>query len=206
MADDLGWGNVGFHNDVDDLINTPNIDSLATSGLILSRHYVYSGCSPSRSSFQSGRLPVHVTMLNNDGMDTPNHGVPAKMTSVASKLKMADYSTFMIGKWDCGFANYEQVPTSKGYDYFYGYLSKANGYFDKMGMDRCQDDVDLWEMGKPAHDNVDDMDAERYIEFDFRDKTLDILDQIKEKEDDDPFFLMYSSHLPQLRKQRGGYV
>lgn len=168
MADDLGWGNVGFHNDEDPMINTPNMDSLATTGLQLGRHYSYCGCTPSRSSFQSGRLPVHVTMLNNDGLDVPTHGVPAEMTSIASKLKEADYHTYLVGKWDCGFASHDQIPSHKGYDYFYGYLSKANGYFDKMGMDICQDDVDLWEMDAPAHDKVSSMDQEEFVEFAFR--------------------------------------
>lgn len=75
MADDLGWANVGFHNHENEQINTPNIDELARNGLQLNRMYVYRGCAPSRSSFQSGRLPVHVTMDNGDGITNPYHGM-----------------------------------------------------------------------------------------------------------------------------------
>lgn len=56
-------------------ISTSNIDYLVSSGLELNRMYVYRGCAPTRSSFQSGRLPVHVTMDNGDGITEPNHGI-----------------------------------------------------------------------------------------------------------------------------------
>lgn len=56
-----GWADVGFHrNDSHPEIQTPNIDSLAAEGVELLRHYVHFTCTPSRSSFLSGRLPVHV--------------------------------------------------------------------------------------------------------------------------------------------------
>ena len=66
--DDLGWGKVGFHNTENSQIKTPYIDDLVANGLELYRHYVYSGCAPSRASLQTGRLPVHVTTNNGDGI------------------------------------------------------------------------------------------------------------------------------------------
>lgn len=110
MPDDLGWGNVGYHNPSNLQINTPNIDSLAQSGLQLERMYVYRGCSPSRSAFQTGRLPIHVSMDNGDGgITNPTHGIPGDMTGFAEKLKEANYKTYLFGKWDAGFANWKQV-------------------------------------------------------------------------------------------------
>merc|ERR1719295_732166 len=55
MADDLGWGNVGFHNTEDPLIRTPNMDALVADGLHLTRHYVSPLCSPSDPHSQYGR-------------------------------------------------------------------------------------------------------------------------------------------------------
>ena len=37
IADDLGWGNVGFHNSQNDEISTPYIDGLVRNGLELYR-------------------------------------------------------------------------------------------------------------------------------------------------------------------------
>ena len=53
LVDDLGNGNVGFHNDEP---ITPHIDQLAKEGAILNRFYTYRFCSPTRSSFLSGIL------------------------------------------------------------------------------------------------------------------------------------------------------
>jgi arylsulfatase B len=67
LTDNMGWANVGFHRPPSlpaREIHTPNVDKLAASGLILDRHYTYKFCSPSRSSFLSGRLPFHVNIYN----------------------------------------------------------------------------------------------------------------------------------------------
>ena len=45
---DLGFDDVGFRSHE---INTPVIDSLAGSGVILDQYYVQDVCSPSRSVF-----------------------------------------------------------------------------------------------------------------------------------------------------------
>ena len=68
LADDLGWANVGPHRAVlaasPAEVRTPSIDALVADGVELSRHYTFKFCSPTRSSLQSGRLPVHVNVLN----------------------------------------------------------------------------------------------------------------------------------------------
>ena len=45
LADDLGYNDVGYHNP--DVIS-PNIDWLASEGIILERSYVQPICTPSR--------------------------------------------------------------------------------------------------------------------------------------------------------------
>lgn len=197
MADDLGWGNVGFHNDGNPQIETPNMDSLVASGLELSRHYVSSLGTPSRSSFQSGRLPVHVTMSDTDGLIDASHGIPEGMTGIASKLASSPsaYSTHLIGKWDCGFATYSQLPTRKGYSSFYGYLSKTVDYFKKSAIsEECGSDQlgDLWDGEEPV--SLDMVDENAYSEMEFARRVHDILDD--HQPEDAPFFIMYSSHLP----------
>lgn len=56
LADDLGWSDVGFHGSD---IKTPNIDKLATEGVILDNYYVQPLCSPTRSALMTGRYPIH---------------------------------------------------------------------------------------------------------------------------------------------------
>ena len=57
VADDLGWNDVGFHNP--NMI-TPNIDTLASRGVILNSSYVQPTCTPSRHAFMTGIYPFKV--------------------------------------------------------------------------------------------------------------------------------------------------
>lgn len=83
LADNVGWANVGFHRPPREdprEVQTPNIDRLHADGLELARHYTYKFCSPSRSAFLSGRLPMHVNIYNDDP-SRPFAGVPTNMTT-----------------------------------------------------------------------------------------------------------------------------
>ena len=53
-------------------------------------------CNYTQASFQTGRLPVHVTETNDDGLEDPTHGIPTEMTTFASKLKQAGYNTHLV--------------------------------------------------------------------------------------------------------------
>jgi len=195
MADDLGWGSVGFHNAANSEVQTPQLDALVRDGLELNRHYVYSGCAPTRASFQSGRLPVHVTTNNGDGLDDPTHGIPTQMTGLASKLREGGYSTHLVGKWDCGFSSWDRLPRAKGYDSFFGYLGKSLGYFSKFGDNDClgTDFADLWQDDGPALTSLDELDGE-YVELLFAQRVQEIIEA--QAQEEQPFFLMYSMHLP----------
>jgi len=76
LADDLGYANVGFTHasPPSPEVQTPNLDALASSGAVLTRHYVHKFCSPTRSSIQTGRAPIHVNVLNSDVMLVGHHG------------------------------------------------------------------------------------------------------------------------------------
>ena len=56
VVDDLGWSDVGFYNPQ---INTPNIDHLASEGVILDNYYVQPICTPTRAALLSGMYPIH---------------------------------------------------------------------------------------------------------------------------------------------------
>ena len=56
LADDLGWADVGFHGSK---IQTPNIDKLASDGVILDNYYVLPICTPTRSALMTGMYPIH---------------------------------------------------------------------------------------------------------------------------------------------------
>jgi arylsulfatase A-like enzyme len=90
MVDDLGWHNVGWHNPRQ---RSPNIDRLVREeGAELTRHYAYKVCSPSRSSFLSGRLPIHVNVENLPNITSPG-GIDLRMTLLPQMLRRAGYET-----------------------------------------------------------------------------------------------------------------
>lgn len=96
LVDDLGYSSVGFNSPLGEPL-TPNIDKLAAEGTILSHHYTYKFCSPTRSSFLSGRLPLHVNQINHPPNE-PGGGVPVNMTTVAALLRSAGYVAHHAGK------------------------------------------------------------------------------------------------------------
>ena len=93
LVDDLGWGDVGFNRDVaTPEVATPAMDAIVAEGVHLRHHYVHKMCTPTRTSVQSGRLPVHVsTTLANP--ESPSCGIPRNMTGLAKMLKQANYKT-----------------------------------------------------------------------------------------------------------------
>ena len=153
MVDDLGVSNVGFsarrlkklHNvqqlwyEADSSIFTPNLDRLAASGLQLSRHYAYSACTPSRASFFSGRLPVHLGVvlgepMSWDGGSNPSSGydgLSPNITTIARVMRSLGYRTHLSGKADgFGMATREHVPAGRGFDSSLSYFYHANDYYN----------------------------------------------------------------------------
>ena len=135
FVDNVGWANLGFHrsNSTPEVV-TPHLDYLAKSGIELDRHYTYKFCSPSRSSFLSGRLPVHVNIYNDDpAFYNPNTGasagVPVNMTMISTKLKSVGYVCHFVGKWHVGMATTALTPLGRSFNTSLGYFHSENDYF-----------------------------------------------------------------------------
>ena len=104
LADDYGWADIGYHrSETSDPLDlqTPNLDALVKTGIELDRFYVYKICSPSRSSIQSGRNPIHVNVQNTPPeFRNPKdpiggyQGIPTNMTGVATVMKKANYKKY----------------------------------------------------------------------------------------------------------------
>lgn len=77
-------------------------------------------CSPTRASLLSGRYPLHTgchTIVN----DWETHGLPLDEETLAQVLSRGGYQTHAVGKWHVGHARWEQTPTFRGFDSFFGY-------------------------------------------------------------------------------------
>ena len=129
LVDDLGYQDVGF-NGCKDII-TPNIDRIATEGVLFSDGYVtYPVCGPSRAGLITGRYQDRFGFGRNPlfAPKDPNMGLPLSEETLADVLRKADYSTVAIGKWHLG-AHPALHPLKRGFDDFFGFLTGGHNYF-----------------------------------------------------------------------------
>jgi hypothetical protein len=129
LADDLGHYNMGWRGNTE--ARTPALDALVKDGLVIDRHYAYQFCSPTRSAFLSGRLPIRINTKNMG--PTALGGVDLRATTIADKLKSAGYATHQVGKWNAGSLCYGQVPTERGFDSSFGYMSGEEDHYSQVG-------------------------------------------------------------------------
>ncbi len=129
LCDDLGYGDLGFNGSKE--IFTPNLDKLASNGVIMKNGYVtHPYCGPSRAGLLTGRyqarfgLEINVTYSPYD----LHSGVPTEEKLFSERLKPAGYTTAAFGKWHAG-ASAPYHPNNRGFDHFYGFLSGGHEYF-----------------------------------------------------------------------------
>ena len=129
-ADDLGYGDLGCYGARG--VETPNIDSLATSGVrFTDAHSSAATCSPSRYSLLTGNYAfrMNAEILNGDSKQL----IPEGSVTLASKLKEAGYATGVVGKWHLGLGkgnvdyNGPVSPGPKEIGFDYSFLLPATG-------------------------------------------------------------------------------
>jgi arylsulfatase A-like enzyme len=125
LADDLGWGDVGFHGSE---IKTPNIDKLAAAGARLEQFYVQPVCSPTRAAFMTGRYPIRHGLHIGVVRPWARYGLPLDERTLPQALKEAGYETAITGKWHLGHFEPAYLPTHRGFDHQYGHYNGAIDY------------------------------------------------------------------------------
>jgi arylsulfatase B/arylsulfatase I/J len=77
---------------------TPNLDKLSGEGVRLENYYIQPVCSPTRATLLTGRYVfhhgVHVPFI-----DSSRSTLPLNETTLAERLRSANYATHAVGKW-----------------------------------------------------------------------------------------------------------
>ena len=142
VADDLGYADVGYHGCKD--IPTPHIDSIARRGVQFTHGYANAAvCSPTRAAMLTGRYQHRFGCEYHIGQFRRSPelkiGLPLEEKTIAERLKPLGYATAMFGKWHLGgevLQDRSIMPSSRGFDKFFGVLEGASLYDDVKNRER----------------------------------------------------------------------
>lgn len=116
LADDLGIGDVSIYNE-NSKIETPNIDALATNGVMYTDAHTSSAvCTPTRYSILTGRYNWRTSLKQGVVSGYSKSLIKPNRTTVANVLKDNGYNTAFIGKWHLGWDWDITKPDSLGLD------------------------------------------------------------------------------------------
>jgi arylsulfatase len=125
-------------------INMPTLDRLAENGLTYTQWHTTALCSPTRSTFLTGRNH-HVNRCaaiteGSNGFPGAAGRLPAECATIGQVLQDNGYSTYWIGKNHnvpeediSAGGNRSEWPLSKGFDRFYGFLGgETNNWYPDL--------------------------------------------------------------------------
>ena len=144
MCDDMGYGDLGCYGQ--QYISTPNLDKLASQGMLFTQAYAGSPVSaPSRASFMTGQHTGHTYVRGNTEyrIGSEQYGVTTEPAQTGQEpydtahvilpeiMKDNGYATGLFGKWAGGYEGSVSTPKTRGIDEFYGFMCQfqAHAYY-----------------------------------------------------------------------------
>jgi len=182
MADDLGYGDVGYRGGPDSV--TPNIDTLGRNGVQFSAGYVTAPvCGPSRAGLLSGLYQNRFGFEDNPGpyrrSEDVKIGIPKTVKTLPERMKELGYVTGFVGKSHTG-ENPEFQPLSSGFDEYFGFNNGASNYRPdgKWGTKMNQPT-------NPIYRGSEQVEESEYLTDAFGREAVAFIDRHRDK----PFFL-----------------
>jgi arylsulfatase A len=169
-----------------DVMETPNIDALAASGVRFTQFYSAAPvCSPSRAGLLTGRYPLRAGLIGNASSEPGHAGMPTEQITIAEMLKASGYATAHIGKWHLGFTP-ETMPNGQGFDYSFGHMGGCIDNYSHFFYWEGPNRHDLYRNGKEVYYPgrfFPDLMVEEATRFIFQNR-------------DRPFFLYFALNMP----------
>lgn len=221
LFDDLGYGDLGCYGQTK--IETPNIDALASHGILFTDMYSEAPLSsPSRCCIMTGQHMGHSQIRANEehyddstpiGFNmvflTPErqgqYPMKAGTRTIAAMMQDAGYKTAMVGKWGLGFPGSDSTPTKMGFDYFYGFNCQglAHSYYPTALWENDTEipiDNPLVVQGERFPSDLDSLDIRNYERYGGNFYSPDLMYDKLEKFICDnaggPFFAMWTTTVP----------
>ncbi|QDP97251.1 arylsulfatase [Microlunatus elymi] len=180
-------------------INMPTMDRLAAGGLTYSQWHTTALCSPTRSTFLTGRNH-HMNGFasiseSSTGFAGYSSHIPPSNATMANVLREAGWSTFWVGKnhnvpideWTMG-ASKKRWPLGMGYDQFYGFIGgETNNWYPSLAE------------GNRYIDQPYGPEDGYHLSKDLADQALRMIRDSKQTEPDKPWYLWFcpgANHAP----------
>lgn len=226
LADDLGYAEIGAYGQK--IIETPNIDALARSGMLFTQHYTSAPvCAPARHMLLTGQHAGHAYIRSNSewgergdvwnyramAKDSTLEGqgpMPDSTITMAHYLKEVGYTTGMIGKWGLGAPHTKSVPNTMGFDFFFGYncQRQAHTYYPLhlyKNRNRVHLKNDTIAPNTPLDEGLDPNDDASYANFNLNEYSPDLMFQelthFVDSNKERPFFLYWATPIPHVALQ-----
>lgn len=180
-------------------IAMPTLDRLAANGLTYTQWHTTALCSPTRSTFLTGRnhhLNGFATISESStGFPGYSSHIPPENATMATVLRDAGWSTFWVGKnhnvpideWSAGAAK-SHWPLAQGYDRFYGFVGgETNNWYPALAEDNHYIDQPYG-----PEDGY-------HLSKDLADQALRMIRDSKQTDPDKPWYLWFcpgANHAP----------
>lgn len=181
------------------LIETPNVNRLAASGLTYTNWHTTALCSPTRSSLLTGRNHTTNGMAciaeATTGYPNSNGHIPFECATIAEVLGERGWNTYMLGKWhlcpsdEMNMASTKRNwPVGRGFERYYGFLGgETNQWYPDLVHDNHP--VDQPAMPEDGY----------HLTTDLTDKAIEFVKDAKAVAPDKPFFMYFcpgATHAP----------
>ena len=180
-------------------IDMPTLDRLAKNGLTYTQWHTTAVCSPTRSTFLTGRNHHQngCGSISESAVGFPGYSghIPKECATMARVLRDAGWSTFWVGKnhnvpvdaFDIGGSK-RDWPLGLGYDRFYGFIGgETNQWFPEL----IEDNHYVDQPSRPEDGY--------HLSKDLADKAIAFIRDSRQTRPDKPWYLWYcpgANHAP----------
>jgi arylsulfatase len=185
IADDLGYADLGVYGGD---IRTPNIDALASEGVLFTQFHASPVCATTRAMLLTGNNNTVAGLARQGSYPGPvipglygyENTLPDRVGALPRILKEAGYRTYLAGKWHLG-ESIEHSPWAAGFERSFAMKFGAGNHFDGTGIRPLEH-----QYFEDDHD-VDWPEGEYTTKF-YTDKLIEYLEA--DKDAARPFFMI----------------